>query len=60
MLAILSKLMYYIIKKVNKGWLSMNLALLLGILFWAIGTIGCVIVASEDYNKKINEKNFKK
>ena len=40
----------------------MNLALLLGILFWAIGfgTIGCVIVASEEYNKKINEKNFKK
>ena len=38
----------------------MNLALVLGILFWAIGTIGCVIVASEDYNKKINEKNFKK
>ena len=52
----------YILKsrKINKGWLSMNLALLLGILFWAIGTIGCVIVASEDYNKKINEKNFKK
>ena len=40
----------------------MNLALLLGILFWTIGfgAIGCVIVASEDYNKKINEKNFKK
>ena len=40
----------------------MYLALLLGVIFWAIGfgTIGCVIVASEDYNKKINEKNFKK
>ena len=39
----------------------MNLALLLGILFWAIGfgAIGCVIVASEEYNKKIN-KNFLK
>ena len=40
----------------------MNLSLLLGILFWAIGfgTIECGIVASEEYNKKINEKNFKK
>ena len=40
----------------------MNLALLLGVIFWAIGfgAIGCVIVASEEYNKKINEKNLKK
>ena len=39
----------------------MNLALLLGILFCAIGfgTIGCDIVLSKDYNEKIN-KNFKK
>ena len=39
----------------------MNLALLLGILFWAIGfgAIGCVIVASEEYSEKIN-KNFLK
>ena len=40
----------------------MNLALLLGILFWAIGfgAIGCVIVMSKEYNEKINEKNLKK
>ena len=40
----------------------MNLALLLGILFWAIGfgKKGCVRIASEKQNKKINEKNFKK
>ena len=40
----------------------MNLALLLGVTFWAIGfgAIGCVIVMSKEYNKKINEKNFKK
>ena len=39
----------------------MNLALLLGILFWAIGfgAIGCAIVMSKEYNEKIN-KNFKK
>lgn len=39
----------------------MNLALLLGILFWAIGfgAIGCAIVVSKEYNEKIN-KNFKK
>ena len=40
----------------------MNLALLLGILFWAIGfgAIGCAIVVCKNYNEKINEKNFKK
>ena len=39
----------------------MNLALLLGVTFWAIGfgTIGCAIVLSKEYNEKIN-KNFKK
>ena len=39
----------------------MNLALLLGILFWAIGfgAIGCAIVMSKEYNEKIN-KNFLK
>ena len=39
----------------------MNLALLLGVMFWAIGfgIIGCAIVLSKEYNEKIN-KNFKK
>ena len=39
----------------------MNLALLLGVTFWAIcfGIIGCAIVLSKEYNEKIN-KNFKK
>ena len=39
----------------------MNLALLLGVMFWAMGfgTIGCAIVLSKEYNEKIN-KNFKK
>ena len=40
----------------------MNLALLLGVTFWAIGfgTIGWAIVMSEEYNKKINENFLKK
>ena len=39
----------------------MNLALLLGVMCWAIcfGIIGCTIVLSKEYNEKIN-KNFKK
>ena len=39
----------------------MNLALLLGVTFWAMGfgIIGCAIVLSKEYNEKIN-KNFKK
>ena len=39
----------------------MNLALLLGVMCWAMGfgIIGCVIVLSKEYNEKIN-KNFKK
>ena len=39
----------------------MNLALLLGVMCWAIGfgAIGCAIVLSKEYNEKIN-KNFKK
>ena len=39
----------------------MNLALLSGIMCWAIcfGIIGCAIVLSKEYNEKIN-KNFKK
>ena len=39
----------------------MNLALLLGVMCWAMGfgIIGCAIVLSKEYNEKIN-KNFKK
>ena len=39
----------------------MNLALLLGVMCWAmgLGIIGCAIVLSKEYNEKIN-KNFKK
>ena len=39
----------------------MNLALLLGVMFWAMGfgVIGCAIVLYKEYNEKIN-KNFKK
>ena len=39
----------------------MNLALLLGVMCWAMGfgIIGCAIVLSKEYKEKIN-KNFKK
>ena len=39
----------------------MNLALLLGVMCWAMGfgIIGCAIVMCKEYNEKIN-KNFLK